>query len=151
MNWFERLLTKLFELQDLTLEQDGKYMLRWVLFKRKDGRALYLHKLVGDDWSRDPHDHPRDFVSIGLWGSYIEHRYRYEEPVLYYDEMRVWTAPWFRKFPAGSTFIHRLAAGHKPCWTLVYTGPYTDRTWGFYTREGWIQYEEYFRRHTNDH
>lgn len=47
------------------------YMFRWTLSAGQNWK-LYIHKIVGDDWSRDLHDHPKRFVSLGLWGSYLE-------------------------------------------------------------------------------
>lgn len=57
-------------------EMDGcgrcpTYLVRWTLLKWGD-RGIYLHHFVGDDWSRDLHDHPKRFISIGLWGAYVE-------------------------------------------------------------------------------
>lgn len=57
------------------MDGDGRcatYLVRWTLLKWWGGRGIYLHHFVGDDWSRDLHDHPKRFISIGLWGSYVE-------------------------------------------------------------------------------
>ena len=88
------------------------------------GAANYLHCMVGDDWSRDMHDHPKPFLSIGLWGSYVE-----ETPT----GTRTYKAPWIRTFPAHHVHRLRLAPGCKRCWTLVFTGPET-REWGFWEK-----------------
>jgi hypothetical protein len=86
------------------------YLYRWTVLKRGD-RGVYIHRFVGDDWSRDLHDHPKRFISIGLWGAYIE-----ETPLEMFGagndhfqmltHERVYRAPWIRTFPA--THIHRL-------------------------------------------
>ncbi len=47
------------------------YLFRWCLLSLS-GRKAYLHHFVGNDWSNDLHDHPRRFISIGLWGGYTE-------------------------------------------------------------------------------
>jgi hypothetical protein len=52
-------------------ERCETYLWRWTVAKWR-GRGIYLHHFVGDDWSRDLHDHPKRFISIGLWGWYIE-------------------------------------------------------------------------------
>lgn len=44
------------------------YLYRWVLLTLWGGRRLYLHHFVGDDWARDMHDHPKRFITVGLWG-----------------------------------------------------------------------------------
>ena len=130
------------------------YLHRWRLaaFGRK--RFLYLHHFVGSDWSRDPHDHPKRFISMGLWGGYIE-----ETPgpsdqpprtiaelqvALGTSDLRTWRAPWIRSFPA--THIHRLILPPGgTCWTLVFTGRET-RPWGFYFPNGsWIEWKRYMR------
>jgi len=49
-----------------------QYMKCWWLLALPGERRVYLHKFVGSDWSRDLHDHPKWFVSIGLWGGYVE-------------------------------------------------------------------------------
>jgi len=56
------------------MDGDGRcatYLVRWTLLKWR-GRGIYLHHFVGDDWSKDLHDHPKRFISIGLRGGYIE-------------------------------------------------------------------------------
>lgn len=145
------MISKLFRREDLSINSDGSYLIRYVLWKSKSGRALYLHKVVGDDWSRDPHDHPRDFVSIGLWGSYDEELFTQKwnggNPKYFHTETRRFRAPWFRSFPAGGTFVHRLVSTGKPVWTLVYTGPERGRTWGFYTDTGFVPADQYFAEH----
>lgn len=116
------------------------YLYRWVLWKGPNGRALYLHHFVGDDWSRDLHDHPKAFVSIGLAGGYDE-EYRVDpDGALGY---RQWRAPWFRRFPA--THIHRLKTKHLGgCWTLVYVGPVV-RAWGFWVNGKWWPWHYYVK------
>lgn len=52
-------------------ERCETYLWRWTIAKWS-GRGIYLHHFVGDDWSRDLHDHPKRFIFIGLWGWYIE-------------------------------------------------------------------------------
>lgn len=98
------------------------YLFRWVLFSCRWFK-VYLHHFVGNDWSRDMHDHPKRFISIGLRGSYVE-----RTP----DGSRQYRAPWFRTFPA--THIHRIVEVHK-CWTLVIVGKEV-RGWGFWHHFG---------------
>lgn len=114
------------------------YLHRWHLLRLPRGMNVYLHKFVGDDWSRDLHDHPKRFVSIGLWGSYVEWT-----PIdSYGDGIRSQTfrAPWFRTFPP--EHIHRICWTGRPCWTLVFQGP-TRRQWGFWHRGIWYPWETY--------
>lgn len=107
------------------------YLFRWTLLKWR-GRSVYLHHFVGDDWSRDLHDHPKRFISVGLRGAYRE-----ETP----SGTRVYSAPWIRSFPA--EHIHRLSMiGGRDCWTLVVVLKAT-RAWGFWHAgkfTGWREY-----------
>lgn len=52
-------------------ERCPTYLYRWIVLSTRWAKA-YVHRFVADDWSRDLHDHPKRFVSIGLWGRYTE-------------------------------------------------------------------------------
>lgn len=109
------------------------YLYRWTLLKFKTW-SVYLHKFVGDDWSRDLHDHPKRFYSIGLRGCYVEEQGNGGE--------RFYAAPWIRTFPA--THIHRLrlAGSRMPCWTMVIVLR-PVRAWGFWHGGQWIPWQQY--------
>jgi hypothetical protein len=106
------------------------YLYRWTVMRTRWFK-VYLHKFVGDDWSLDLHDHPKRFISIGLWGHYFEWT-----P----DKLRCWRAPWFRTFPA--THIHRISVPKPPCWTLVIVGR-EARKWGFWHDGTWYDWKSY--------
>jgi hypothetical protein len=111
------------------------YLYRWTLL-RLGPIAVYLHHFVGDDWSRDFHDHPKRFITIGLWG-----RYREETPALWPFKgkgIHDYRAPWIRTFPAEHQ--HRIIA--RNCWTLVIVGPKV-REWGFWHRGSFIPWRQY--------
>jgi hypothetical protein len=119
-------------------ERCPTYLYRWTLFKTLCG-SLYIHHFVGDDWSLDLHDHPKRFVSIGLWGQYRE-----TTP----SESRIYRAPWIRTFPA--THIHRLSmVDGKTCWTLVAVLR-PVRAWGFWHNGKFIGWREYVDSKTAD-
>lgn len=120
-------------------ERCPTYLYRWKLWGGRHGRAAYLHRFVGDDWSRDMHDHPKRFVSIGLWGSYVELTPDFGG--------KVYRAPWFRTFPAEHT--HRLALIGRECWTLVIVLR-TEREWGFWVDGTWVPWRRYVRTHLAD-
>ena len=127
-----KLLTKLFGAPE---EINGHhrcatYLYRWILLATKNFKA-YLHHFVGNDWSRDLHDHPKRFISIGLWGWYIE-----ERP----DGEKIYRAPWIRSFPA--THIHRLRVPSGNCWTLVIVLK-TVREWGFWHEGRFMLWSDY--------
>lgn len=143
-----RWLTRHFLLEQINgHEACPTYMYRWTLWHHKSGRAIMLHRFVADDWSVELHDHPKRFISVGLWGSYVE-----ETPALVLPDMefhfggpvwlgglrsRLWQAPWIRQFPA--TWRHRLRLVTGECWTLIYVGA-AVRPWGFWHEpygDGW--------------
>ena len=113
------------------------YLHRWCLFVLPRGVRVYLHKFIGSDWSRDLHDHPKRFISIGLWGSYVE---EYVPGYVHAKKRRRYRAPWIRSFPA--EHIHRLILDCPVCWTLVLTLP-ESRAWGFWVRGEWIPWKKY--------
>lgn len=150
-----KILSALFRLEEINGgERCPTYLYRWTLFQPRRPRwfwrgfGVYLHNFVGDDWSRDLHDHPKRFISIGLKGRYVE-----TTPVSA-DSMdvgelltgfshRVYAAPWLRTFPA--THIHRLSLiDGQPCWTLVIVLR-SVREWGFWHQGQWIHWKEYVR------
>ena len=131
------------------------YLHRWTLLTGPRGFAVYLHKFVGSDWGRDPHDHPKRFISIGLKGSYVEQSYEgireaNRDGRLHSDEdgvvRRRYNAPWIRSFPA--EHVHRLLLDPgTTCWTIVITLP-ISRAWGFWPpteqgRRSWKGWREY--------
>jgi len=127
------------------------YLYRWTLAQRRGHFGIYLHHFVNDDWSRDLHDHPKRFISIGLWGWYIE-----ETPIgdckngtpVNDESWDSWTrktiyrAPWIRSFPA--THIHRLTVPSKNCWTLVIVLK-PVREWGFWHLGRFIPWKSYVK------
>lgn len=112
-------------------ERCPTYLYRWTIVHRKGKFSLYLHHFIGDDWSRDLHDHPKRFISIGLWGWYLE-----ETPA----GTKRYRAPWIRSFPA--THIHRLSVPSKNCWTLVAVLK-PVRAWGFWHSGKFIPWRSY--------
>jgi hypothetical protein len=144
-SWFDRLL------QREEMDGDGRcdtYLVRWTLLKLWGGIGVYLHHFVGDDWSRDLHDHPKRFISIGLWGSYLEETMTPPSgpsAISILDERR-YRAPWLRTFPAHHIHRIRLIDG-RPCWTLVIVLR-TVRKWGFWHGGSWIPWRQYVNSDT---
>lgn len=52
--------------------EERPYLLRWYVIPRNRGLNVYLHKFLRDDDDRALHDHPWWFVSVMLWGQYVE-------------------------------------------------------------------------------
>lgn len=117
-----------------------EYMFRWTL--RRFARwcpvkGIYLQKIVGDDWSLDLHDHPTRFISIGLWGWYLETCWI---PQIDEEITVKWRAPWIRTFVAEHR--HRLIVPEPPCWTLCIVFQ-NRRDWGFWRDGRWTKWDEY--------
>lgn len=132
---------------------DGEaYLRRFTIARLPGGRRIYLHKFIGDDWSRDPHDHPKAFLSVGLWGGYRELIYHPTEeakaqPCLRVvdvanPQVRVWYALWVRRFPASHVHRLELLPDRRPCWTLVITGAVV-KGWGFFPDGHFMRAGEY--------
>lgn len=136
------------------MDGDGRcatYLVRWTLLKLWGGRSVYLHHFVGDDWSLDLHDHPKRFVSVGLWGAYRETRmtpcwtlgsYHGEWERSTRPVSRVYRAPWIRTFPASHVHRIELLEDRRPCWTLVVVLK-TVRPWGFWHAGSWVPWRQY--------
>jgi hypothetical protein len=128
-----RLIDRLLRMEEINgHDACPTYMYRWTLLKLGKLFSIYLHHFVGDDWSRDMHDHPKRFISIGLRGRYVE-----ETPA----GEREFRAPWARTFPANHIHRIRLAPGHQ-AWTLVVV-LWPVRPWGFWHRGSWIPWRQY--------
>lgn len=151
--WIYRVLDQLFEHEHINGHGRREYLHRWVLLRFRNWR-VYLHHFVASDWSVDPHDHPKPFRSIGLWGRYCDEDHR--------GVRRIYRAPWYRMFPA--EYIHRvLIAPGETAWTLVLVGK-DVRQWGFWVPEpdldavargqksawSWVHWRKYVYDDSND-
>ncbi len=113
---------------DRLLASDGaEYMRRYYLGWNRSR----FHHIVASDPGRDFHDHPWDFVSRLLVGSYIEHTPS--------GEIR-YTAPCVIVRRAES--LHRLELADGDVWSYVVHGR-VRRTWGFMTDHGWLAHDRY--------
>lgn len=135
------LIDRLFRFEDIGRE----HLHRWTLLRLREGRALYLHHYIGSD-ERTLHDHPKRFVSIGLWGGYVEEAAgdwaSYVTGCSDATYKRQYRAPWIRSFEPNHT--HRLRIPPSGCWTLCYVGPWR-RHWGFVEPGRWTHWRNYWR------
>jgi hypothetical protein len=128
---FIDLLNRWFRREEINgAERCPTYLYRWQLFRCR-WFTLYLHRFVGEDWSRDMHDHPKRFLSVGLAGAYEE-----QTPA----GTRIFRAPWIRSFPA--EHVHRIKPIGGECWTLVAVFA-ASRPWGFFHDGLWIHWKKY--------
>jgi hypothetical protein len=103
--------------------------------------ALYVHRMHHPDGQRDPHDHPRHFISIVLRGGYTEEYYptatdqrfdlrRHDRWSAHRKKIRV---------------AHRIVAVDPGTITLCLLGR-RRQDWGFYIRGGHVPPSEYLKQ-----
>lgn len=128
----KEMLNQIFQLEEINGHNIcPTYLYRWTLLSTRWFK-FYLHKFVADDWSQDLHDHPKRFVTIGLWGRYTEHT-----PV----ESKIWKAPWIRSF--APQHLHRITIEpSSTCWTIAIVFK-SVRNWGFVHNGQWIPWRQY--------
>jgi len=115
------------------------HLRRWTLLATP-WLMVYLHHFIGDDLSRDLHDHPTRFVTIGLRGRYVETSL---DPMRR-PQVRIHRAPWIRMFAA--SHAHRVTLFRdETCWALLIVFR-TVRDWGFWPNEQWTPWRHYVRR-----
>lgn len=108
------------------------YLIRWVV--DFGVFTLRLHHWLHSDDMRAPHDHSWWFLTLCLWGSYVD-KSSSGDDVLSLGDVR------FR--PAR----HRHSVEVKrSMWTLVLTGP-ERRRWGFYVNGKFRKRNKYFYEH----
>jgi hypothetical protein len=116
-------------------------MVKWTLVSTP-WFSIFFHKFNGPDWTLDPHDHPTDFLSIGLKGSYVETVYDNQGNELY---ERMWRAPWLRTFPA--THIHRTSSvGPRGAYTVCIVSRW-KQNWGFLLNGKLMPWRDYVRHY----
>lgn len=115
----------------------GDYMHRWVL--RTPLLQVRVHCILRSDGDRDLHDHPFDFATLLVRGSYAETRPGPAGSLV--EEVR----PRWSLLLRRAEDLHRLRVVDGPVWTLVLAGPYR-REWGFATPEGWVAWRAYQAR-----
>ncbi len=106
------------------------YLTRYTLISIFDFK-LCIHVFHQSDGG-DLHDHPWFFLSLILWGGYIEETLKGKQK--YYPGMIL-----FRR----ADHVHRLELfpGNKAI-TLVLMGQ-KERSWGFTTLSGWVHWKKY--------
>lgn len=133
--------------KEILRDDNSVYLIRWNLFECKYF-SIKIHKILLSDHDC-MHDHPWSFVSIILWGGYVEHReigeilphhVNHNPCEIQFESVSKIMHPFsilYRK----ATDIHRLEI-HQPAITLVITFK-KIREWGFWTKLGWIEWFKY--------
>ena len=110
-------------------------MHRWIFLT--PWGTLRLHHILRSDEDRHLHDHPFDFTSFLLTGSYMEVQPDQEDP----QRHRAVVRPRFSIVRKKAENLHKLILD-KPVWTFVIGRP-KRREWGFQTERGWIHHRQY--------
>lgn len=165
-NFLLRILPKN-EIEDECHDGAGLLMTRYYLTPKIFGFRLVLHQFHRSDNDRHYHDHPWNFISFILKGSYIEH-YPIEQlrtdipPSDMQQAHRRWdiikrpkTWKHWVELPLKEIKSEWLRTQidqfqyFEECWTLVLLYG-KRRDWGFHTEKGWIKHDEYNCRGEND-
>lgn len=162
---------------DQIIGEGSAYMLRWWLFgasrkpdrfgnkqpRRPFGYSFYVHCFLRSDDDRALHDHPWNYASLILFGTYDEvlagHTQRYSAGTLrfgkaetahriqlvtqdyegYHEDMAlIEKMPWMQMTPK------RLPTEERIVWTLFMCGKWR-RDWGFHCPRGWVWWREFVR------
>ena len=116
---------------DRFLAEGGHEYMRRFHLTRGGGPQRRFHLISANDPGRDWHDHPWDYTTRLLSGSYIEH-----------------TPDGDTTYGPGDVLVrkaeslHRLELVSGPVWTYFVTGRFR-RSWGFLTPSGWVRHERY--------
>lgn len=130
------------------------YLIRYMLALDFINLRICLHHILLTD-NECMHDHPWNFISVILKGSYIEHFRKQTQRKLpfrniknYYEGSKKFTAPSF--LYRNATHIHRLEIPEgKTCWSLVFMFKW-KRDWGFCTKKGWVFHSDYESKNSCD-
>ena len=118
-------------------ESNQPYLERFYLFlkDREDFPFnIFLHRFLKSD-PDDLHDHPWNYRTLILYGGYWE----------YTEKGKFWRGPLSYRYSDAKQF-HRIQLDEEInyCWTLFMPGKKV-RDWGFKTKNGWIQNDEYMK------
>jgi hypothetical protein len=151
MSWFLKLLEKVGRKRVvLDRESNEPYLERYYLFlkdRKKFPFNIFLHKFLKSD-PDDLHDHPWPYATLILKGGYYEWIPQFNSEGKKAGEIGVWRSPGHFRI-CSATSYHRIELDPDiTCWTLFMPGP-QKREWGFATRKGWVQHEQYIEGKTN--
>lgn len=137
MSYLIRAIRFLFLVKEIISKEGSVHFRRYRLLSTP-WFNLYIHHILKSDMEIDPHDHPWNFHSLILKGSYTE---------------MAWFPPAFERLFMKSFYpgdiikhkaedAHRIALRTRDVWTLVFTYG-KKQEWGFRTKEGWVDHLTY--------
>ena len=127
-------------------QEECPLMMRWEFLKigprERPWFKAMIHCFPPNVTDADPHDHPRDFITLILTGGYFNTEWEN------YGGKVVPTIEWlgrgelrFRR----ATHMHITETDERGAWTLVVMGP-ERRAWGFLRADVWWKWKEYVER-----
>lgn len=131
------LIEKLFLVKEIRSRNDELHFQRYRLLTTP-WFTVYLHKIYKSDKDAHMHDHPFDFTSRILKGSYEEA----------YAESPHWFSVRRRLLKKGDrikhdhTDVHKITVIDGPVWTFVVTGG-KRYDWGYQTEIGFMSHDKY--------
>ena len=141
LNWLERQGRRRIVMDRVNNEP---YLERYYVFLKDRKRFpfnVFLHKFLKSD-PDDVHDHPWPYATVILKGGYWEWIPQFDATGRKIAEIAKWRGPGHFRISSARSY-HRIELDPAvECWTLFMPGPQT-RDWGFLTRQGWIQHEQY--------
>lgn len=137
--WLFKLIRKLFLIKEI-ISKDGIVHFRRYRVLSTPWFNIYIHNILQSDRDEDMHDHPFDFKSVILKGSYTEKFCRAPN----FDQVETCT------YYPGDVVEHKAEDCHKitlnslfqSVWTLVFTSG-RNREWGYLTKHGWCWHKKY--------
>ena len=141
LDWLERQGRKRIVMDRVN---DEPYLERYYVFL-KDRTwfpfNVFIHKFLKSD-PDDVHDHPWPYATIILKGGYYEWRPQFNADGKKIGEIAKWCGPGSFRLNSATSY-HRIELDPDiETWTLFMPGP-QQREWGFLTRSGWVQHEQY--------
>jgi hypothetical protein len=134
-------------------QEECPMMLRWSIWlpgpKKTPWFKVLIHYFPPNVSDRDPHDHPRSFLTLILRGGYLNTEWvKFDPPLdLGNGESQEWV-PEMEWVGAGAIRFRRADHTHivetteSGAWTLVIMGP-ERRPWGFLRGNNWLPWKKY--------
>jgi hypothetical protein len=135
-------------------QEECPMMLRWEFLRlgKKPWLKAMIHYFPPNVTDRDPHDHPRSFLTLILRGGYLNTEFVKLDPPLdlaygirqnYMSEFE-WMSAGMVRFRRAE-HLHLTETGDAGAWTLVVMGP-EKRDWGFVAAGRWWAWRPYVER-----
>lgn len=122
-------------IREIRSRTGGLHFRRWRILETR-WFNIYLHHIAKSDADKDPHSHPWSFLTLILCGGYVQF-IRGSFGINYYIPCRPGT---LHDLKMDEYHKIRLV---KPTWTLVFTGQRHNEDWGYWTKSGFVQHEQY--------